>query len=511
MKSSKRWLSIGLALTLLGVSAPSAYAGPGGSVYAWLTTADQTSLLTKQAPLQFSNDSGSNPTTIDINPGLAYQTMDGFGAAITGSSAYLINKKMSPGQREALLNDLFTEKGINIGFVRHTIGASDYSVDANGNAGSYTYDDVASGTDYPLNHFSIAKDADVTSLLRAILDKNRNLKVLGSPWTAPPWMKTGTPTYNGGSLNGIPNVYTSYADYFVKYVNAYKNAGIPIWGITVQNEPEHSTASYPSMSMGAAEQASFIKNYLGPAFKRSGLSTKIIAFDHNWDIGVNYASTVLGDSGASAYTDGTAFHCYGGSPSAMTTVHDAFPSKNIYFTECSGGEWSTDFGNNLSWNMSNLLIGSPRNWAKTVLLWNMALDPKGGPTNGGCTNCRGVVTIDPSNGKVTKNVEYYVIGHASKFVAPGAVRIDSTDFGGSVENVAYRNPEGSLVLIAANVSSASKTFKVRMNSQSFTYTLPAKSAVTFKWKPSPGRDGRSGPGLDSGTPTGAAESGEVIE
>ncbi|WP_375540965.1 glycoside hydrolase family 30 protein [Paenibacillus tyrfis] len=510
MKRSKRWLSFGLALTLMGVSAPSVYAGPGGSVDAWLTTADQTSLLAKQAPLHFSADGDSNPTTIDIRPGLTYQTMDDFGAAITGSSAYLMNKKMSPGQREALLNDLFTNKGINIGFVRHTIGASDFSVDGSGNANSYTYDDVASGTDYGLKHFSIAKDADVTSVLRAIVRKKPGLKVLGSPWTAPPWMKTGTPTFNGGSLNGSdPKVYAAYADYFVKYINAYKNAGIPIWGITVQNEPEHSTANYPSMSMGAAEQASFIKNDLGPAFQRSGLSTKIIAFDHNWDIGVNYASTILGDSGASAYTDGTAYHCYGGSPSAMTTVHDAFPSKNIYFTECSGGEWSTDFGNNLSWNMSNLLIGSPRNWAKAVLLWNMALDPKGGPINGGCTNCRGVVTIDPNNGNVTKNVEYYVIGHASKFVAPGAVRIDSTNFAGSIENVAYRNPDGSLVLIAANVGADSKTFKVRMNSQSFIYTLPAKSAVTFKWKPSPGRDGRSH--LDSGTPAGVAESGEEIE
>ncbi|GGG01424.1 hypothetical protein GCM10010912_52880 [Paenibacillus albidus] len=211
------------------------------------------------------------------------------------------------------------------------------------------------------------------------------------------------------------------------------------------------------------------------------MDTKLIGFDHNWDKAAEYAGTLQGDSGAADYTDGTAYHCYAGTPDAMSQVHEAFPDKNIYFTECSGGEWNSDFGENFSWDMSNLIIGSPRNWAKTVLLWNLALDPDGGPENGGCPNCRGVVTIDPQTGDVAKNVEYYALGHASKFVDPGAVRIESTQYSGRIETVAYENPDASLVLIAANTSNEEQAFTVRWKWRTFDYTLPPKSAVTYKW------------------------------
>ncbi|MGN8230501.1 glycoside hydrolase family 30 protein [Paenibacillus polymyxa] len=460
------------------------------NVNMWLTTPDPANRLTQQTPIRWDKDNSkgnaanADTLTIEIKPDIHYQTMEGFGAAVSGSSAYLMNHGMSANQRDQLLNDLFTASGIQLSYIRHTIGASDYSVDEQGQPGSYTYDDVATGKDYELNHFSIAKDRDVIDVLKQILRRNQDLKIMGTPWTAPPWMKYGEQIYNGWYLDYTdPRVYQAYADYFVRYLQAYANEGIPIQAISIQNEPEFTTPKYPSMSMGAAEQANFIKQYLGPTLNRNHLSTHIIAFDHNWDTGSEYAKTVLGDEQARNYTHGTAFHCYKGEPTAMTDVHNAFPDKPVYMTECSGGAWSPGFGDNLSWDMSKLIIGAPRNWSQNVLFWNIALDPSGGPTNGGCANCRGVVTIDPLSGAVTKNVEYYAIGHASKFVLPGAVRIDSTHYSGSIETVAYRNPDGTLVLIAANTGENTKTFKVRHGNKVFKSTLPSKSAATFQWNP----------------------------
>lgn len=458
--------------------------GRTGEVSVWLTTPDRLNLLTPQKVQPFTENVGSDALTIEVNPQRTFQTIDGFGAAVTGSAAYLINHTMSEEQRDELLDDLFTAKGINISYIRHTIGASDFSVDANGQSSSYTYDDTESGEpDYELNHFSIAKDTDVIQLLQKIMNKKEGIKLLGTPWSAPTWMKYGEKTLNGWYLDYTnPQVYSAYAEYFVRYIKAYEQAGIPVEAITVQNEPEFTTPDYPSMSMAAPEQARFIRDYLGPAFKVNGLDTKIIGFDHNWDIGEEYAKTLLADEEASAYTDGTAYHCYAGSPEAMSRVHDAYPDKHIYVTECSGGAWSADFGNNLSWQLSNLIIGGTRNWAQNVLLWNIALDPEGGPVNGGCTNCRGVMTIDPSTGALTRNEEYYAIGHASKFVQPGAVRVDSTQHSGSIENVAFRNPDGTVVLIAVNVSAGSREFIVKQGAKSFSYNLPSHAAVTFTWQ-----------------------------
>lgn len=462
------------------------------NVNMWLTTPDPANRLTQQAPIRWDkNDKDSSKEkaanadtlTIEIKPDIRYQTMEGFGAAVSGSSAYLMNHGMSANQRDQLLNDLFTASGIQLSYIRHTIGASDYSVDEQGQPGSYTYDDVATGKDYELNHFSIAKDRDVIDVLKQILRRNQDLKIMGTPWTAPPWMKYGEQIYNGWYLDYTdPRVYQAYADYFVRYLQAYANEGIPIQAISIQNEPEFTTSKYPSMSMGAAEQANFIKQYLGPTLNRNHLSTQIIAFDHNWDTGSEYAKTVLGDEQARNYTHGTAFHCYKGEPTAMKDVHHAFPDKPVYMTECSGGAWSPGFGDDLSWDMSKLIIGAPRNWSQNVLFGISHLT-RPGADQWGCTNCRGVVTIDPLSGAVTKNVEYYAIGHASKFVRPGAVRIDSTHYSGSIETVAYCNPDGTLVLIAANTGENTKTFKVRQGNKVFKSTLPSKSAATFQWNP----------------------------
>ncbi|MDR6718676.1 glycoside hydrolase family 30 beta sandwich domain-containing protein [Paenibacillus sp. 2003] len=509
----KRWIILLIAVCCVSVGiwlifnrseqpAPPPVVDKQRTAEVWLTTGDQQNLLTPQKPIPITDHHDAEPSssvsstqesdisssafTIRIDPDKTYQTMDGFGAAMTGSSTHLINQ-LQDEKQEQLLKELFTTEGLNLDMVRHTIGASDYSVDESGVASSYTYDDIESDTDYEMEHFSIEKDQEVVNMLEHVTGLKPDLKVLGTPWTAPAWMKYGEKTTNGWYLDyNDPQVYEAYARYFVKYIKAYQAKGIPIYGMTLQNEPEFTSDKYPSMSMGAEEQAMFIRDYLGPALQDAELDTRIIAYDHNWDQAVEYTGKVLGDEQATAYIDGSAFHCYAGDPSAMSEVHERFPDKNIYFTECSGGEWSPDFGENLIWQMSNLIIGAPRNWAKNVLLWNIGLDPQGGPTNGGCENCRGVVTIDPERDEITRNVEYYALGHISRYVRPGAVRVESTQEQGKIENVTFRNPDGTMALVAANTGEVEVSFDVVMGGDSFQYILPSQSAATFRWKPKTG-------------------------
>ena len=288
----------------------------------------------------------------------------------------------------------------------------------------------------------------------------------------------------GGTLNS--GDYQAFADYLTKFVQAYDAAGVPISLITAQNEPEYSPSNYPGSTFTASQEASFIGNNLGPDLQKAGLSTKIIAYDHNWN-DTTFPETVLGDPTAGPYTAGVAWHCYAGDPSAQTTVHNAYPNKGTYFTECSGTQSANPadtFADSLDWQTENLIIDATRNWAKTVATWNMALNPSGGPSMN-CTNCTGVVTVNNSAGTATYNAEYYVLGQASKFVKPGAVRIDSNTFGsGNLEDVAFRNPDGSDALIALNAdTSNAHTFNVDENGQYFTYTLPAGAVATFTWTP----------------------------
>jgi glucosylceramidase len=411
--------------------------------------------------------------TIDVDERTRYQAMVGFGAALTGSASRLINTGVDAGGRDALLRSLFdAETGIGLSVVRVTMGASDFS------RRNYTYADVpADATDPTLAGFSIDEERhDVIPVLRAAASVSPGLRVMATPWSAPAWMKTSG-SLAGGSL--LPDAYPVYARYFRRYVDAMAEAGVPIFAVTVQNEPHHE-AAYPSMRMSAAEQAAFIRGHLGPALAGG---PQILAWDHNWSE-PQFASAVLADPGAGAYVAGSAFHCYAGVPSGQSAVHDAHPSKDVYLTECSGGGWSTDFGNNLRWNVQQLVIGATRHWARGVLLWNLALDPAHGPTNGGCQNCRGVVTVDPTTGAVTHNVEYFALGHASKFVREGARRIASTTLGaGSIETVAFRNTDGTKVLVALNSADRGESaFRVRAGGRTFAYTLPARSVATFRWR-----------------------------
>jgi glucosylceramidase len=437
----------------------------------WLTTPDRGNLLRQQAGVAFGTG-GSGPV-ITVNPNTTYQSMVGFGASFTDAAAYNV---YNSAQRTSIMNALFSPgSGIGLSWLRQPIGATDFS------RSFYTYDDGAA--DPSLSRFSVAHDNGyILPLVTQARSLNPNLSIMATPWSAPAWMKTNNNLIGGSLSDATINVY---ADYLVKFVQAYQAAGAPIAYLSVQNEPQFSPGGYPGMLMSAAQQATVI-NALAPKLRAAGLSTKILGWDHNWD-NTSYPQTV--NSSAGANVAGSAWHCYGGDPSAQSTVHNAQPGKDVFFTECSGTESASTFADSLWWQGRNLAVGTVRNWARTVTTWNMALDANHGPVIGSCTNCTGVVTVN--GGAVTYNAEYYVLGHLSKFVKPGAVRIDSTGYGqGGIENVAFRNPDGTIVLVAVNTG-GTQDFQVSYGGSSFGYHLPAGSMATFTW-----------PGTVSGTPAG---------
>lgn len=467
-----------LCAMLAAVAFPVSQAQASGeTVNAWLTTADLSTHLARQADLNFRAGSGTDPTTISIDDNSTYQRMVGFGASFTDGSSWLVYDKMSASQRNTLMTNLFDPgRGIGLDFLRQPMGASDLSLPS---SGEYSYDDVPAGqTDPSLSHFSIAHDsAYIIPVLKQALRINPAIKIMATPWSPPGWMKS-TDSMEGGTLN--TSAYGPYANYFVKFIQAYRAQGIPIYAVTPQNEPLYTPVGYPGMSMPAADQTNFIKSSLGPAFTRNHLSTRILAYDHNWDQ-PGYPSTVFSDATASAYTPGVAWHCYGGDVSAQTQVHDNYPGKEVYQTECSGGTWEN--GNGFQ-NTVELLINVTRNWGQSVVRWGMALDPNHGPnlgTGNSCQTCRGIVTVDQSTGNVTYNSDYYGLGHASKFVEQGAYRIFSSSGSNGLEDVAFKNPDGSKVLVAYNSAASSQTFDVQWGGRYFRYTLPAGAAVTFKW------------------------------
>ena len=460
-------------------SDPTEPPAPSGTGIArvWLTKGDKSKLLNREADLVVQSQATGSWPTISIDTATLLQTIDGFGAALTGSSAYVLHNKLSDGARQTLLRKLFdTVNGAGISYLRLTIGASDFSLS------DFTYDDIPSGqTDFSLQHFSLAKDTeDVVPVLKEIIRISPSVSLLGSPWSPPAWMKSNN-SLKGGQLKA--DCYDVYADYFIRYISAMKDQGISISSITPQNEPLYYTATYPCMQMQATDQATFIRNSLGPKFQAAGLNTKIIIYDHNWD-NTSYAIAILNDAAAKPYIAGSAFHAYAGDVSAMTTVHNAHPDKGLYFTEISGGAWANDFGANLLWNMKNIFIGATRNWSKCALLWNLALDQNYGPQNNGCNDCRGVVTINSSSGQITFNEEFYSIAHFSKFVRPGASRVailvPSTLSAAGV--VAFQNPDRSKVMIVCNYGSSFTTFSVNQGKKYFSYSIPPQSVVSLIWQ-----------------------------
>ena len=444
---------------------------PGAAVTAWLTKGDKSVLFQKQnTTLQFGTVTDSG-LTINVDTTQTYQTMDGFGYTLTGGSAQHL-MGMSATARAALLKELFAKDGNNIGvsYLRISIGASDL------NDHAFSYDDVPAGeTDTVLKKFDLGPDKQtVVPVLKEILAINPAIKILGSPWSPPAWMKDNGDT-RGGSLK--PEYYNVYARYFIKYIQTMKGEDIPIDAITIQNEPLHP-GNNPSMLMLPEQQDTFIKQSLGPAFKAANITTKIILYDHNLDR-PDYPISILNDKDAAQYVDGSAFHLYAGTIDVMGQVHDVHPEKAVYFTE----EWigaPGDFPNDLKWHVRNLIIGAPRNWSRNVLEWNLSSNPALQPhtDRGGCDRCLGAITIDGD--KVTRNPGYYTVAHASKFVRPGSVRIGSNVFS-NLQNVAFKTPDGKKVLIVLNDGTAAQNFQVKFGGKAFTTSLDAGSVATYVW------------------------------
>jgi glucosylceramidase len=441
------------------------------TVSVWLTTDNQSTKLQQQSSVMFApGTGGDNPVFVDETQ--TYQQVEGFGASFTDSAAYLLNQVATPTARSNAMSNLFTRTGggIGVSFVRNPMGASDLA------RWHYSYDDLPPGqTDSNLTSFSIAHDqTDIIPLVQQALQLNPQLKIMANPWSPPGWMKDSG-SMIGGSL--LPSMYTPFAKYFVKYVQAYQAAGIPIHYISLQNEPLYVPGNYPGMSMDATTQRTVLRDYVLPTLASNSITAKVLVYDHNWDR-PDYPETIFsdGDLLASSQVAGTAWHGYGGTPGMMLALANEFPTKGNYQTEHSGGTW---IGDPVRSDFEEI-IHVMRSWGRAYVKWSLALDQNRGPNTGGCDTCDPIVTINSNTGALSYDIEFYTLGHFSKFVLPGAYRIYSGN-GAGVVSAAFLNPDGSKVLVAFNDTTSSKTFQVQWGSQSFSYTLASFAGATFDW------------------------------
>lgn len=475
-------------LTILSASALLFSCQPEKNVDVYVTTADETKTMTKETFVATKKEGVTN--VITLNPGIKFQEMDGFGAAITGSSCYNL-LKMTPENRAALLKETFDPlEGYGYSYIRISIGASDFSLD------EYTYCDEPGIENFKIHEYDVR---DLYPILKEILAINPNVKIMGSPWSPPKWMKVNNlkdlkpfDSWTSGQLN--PKYYADYALYFVKYIEAMKAEGFDIESITIQNEPLNRGNSM-SMFMTWQEQQAFVRDHLGPAFEKANINTKIIVYDHNYDYDMwkedtkdqgQYPLKIYEDAEAAKYIDGAAYHAYGGHVSELKKIHEARPDKNIYFTEMSIGLWGEGytFATDLMWNMKEVCIGTINLHNKAVIMWNYMLDDKHGPDRpGGCDICLGAIDIDSKDyATMTKNSHYYVMAHLSKVIHPGANRIQSE--GTTEEGIhysAFANPDGSLSLVLLNETDADKEITVKYGNEEFTHMAIAKSVNSYIW------------------------------
>ena len=457
--------------------------GMGPAVSIVLTTDDQSLKMQPQAGTNFTTATASG-NLIVVDETQTYQPIEGFGAAFTDSAAYLLNEVASP--KSALtstMNDLFTRNGSGIGlsFMRTPMGASDIA------RSQYSYDDNNGVADPTLANFSVVHDqADVIPIILQAQQLNPQMKLMANPWSPPGWMKTSGSMVGGALQSGM---YGPFAQYFVKYLQTYGAAGITVNYVSLQNEPLYLPANYPGMCMpespGAScngqtwptDQTTALRDYVLPALSSAGLTVRVFVYDHNWDQ-PGYPVSVLSDPviAASAQVAGTAWHGYGGTPGVMPTIQNYFAGMGNYETEHSGGTWNADQLRTDFEEITHVM----RSWARAYVKWSLALDENLGPHTGGCATCTPIVSVNSSTGAVTYTIEYYTLGHFSKFVLPGAVRVYSSNANGVV-SVAFLNTDGSKVLVAYNDSASPQSFAVQWGNQSFAYTLPALSGATFAW------------------------------
>lgn len=452
----------------------------GQNVASVRTTADLTHVLESGPTLHFVAQSPPSATratelAITVDDTQRFQVMEGFGASLTDGSAWLLEEKLKPAQRDAVMTKLFSPTGgIGLSFLRQPIGSEDLS------RSHFNFDDMPAGqTDPQLQHFSAAHDdAYVFPAVREALKLNPAITVMATPWSPPAWMKTKD-SMDGGGLR--PEAMPAFAAYLTRSIEAFAAAGIPVKYLTVQNEPLHDTKDFPGTLMLSDQAARLIGDDLGPDLVKSGLQTKVLAYDHNWDH-PEYPEAILSDPKAAPFVAGSALHCYGGDVSAQNGIHARFPEKGIWLTECSGGEWDKEAP---LVKTGRLLLESTRDWAKAVVLWGMVLDTDHGPHDGGCDKCRALVAVDLKQSPVgvTYTGDYYGLGQASRFVHPGAVRIASDSFGiTGLQTVAFQNPDGSIALLALNNKTVAASFSVRWHGSSFTTQLEPSALATYTWK-----------------------------
>jgi glucosylceramidase len=471
-------LAHGALLAVLGTSQGTAASAQTVPVHLWVTTSSATGVTAglKQEPdLSFGPETQDGVATIDVDEGKTFQTMEGGGASFTDSAAWLVNEKLPPAVRDEVMQKLFDPTaGIGLSFLRNPMGASDLT------RTEYTYDDDPSDKTHPnLPHFSIAHDLrDIVPLTKAARRLNPNLRLMMVPWSPPAWMKDNSSLVHGDIL---PQFYSHLANYFVKTIQAYKAQGVPIDYVAINNEPTCCPEiDYPSVNLLPAEQITILKNNWFPVWKKQHIHTKILLLDFNW-CNNGLVTPLLQESTirTSPFVAGVAYHGYCGKPTVQTDNHDAFGAQ-AFFTERTGSSKNnpaTQHNKDM-----NLMIGVFRNWGRTFTKWPVAADENQGPHLGGCATCTGLITVHTGDapGKVEYGIEYYTMGHYTKFVPVGAARIDSTA-SDRVLNVAFRNPDGALVLIAYNNTNDAQSFHVRWHSQVFRYTLPVNTSATFRW------------------------------
>lgn len=490
MKKNQIWALIFLDLFLISLSGIIFYS-EATVEYAqiWITSAiDPNIRLSPQKPLKFNllfdqegeNFEGSEVYhEINIDPNKRYQLIHGFGAAMTDSSAWLLHEILNSSKYHEVMQALFDPfDGIGLSYLRIPLGASDCAQEF------YTYDDTAPD----LTDFSVTHDEDyLFPVLKDAKALNPSLKLIGSPWSAPGWMKIGnnltdsnTKGMIGGELN--PKMYGIYAEYLVNILSAFQERNLTLDALTLQNEQFYTPLDYPGMYMNVSSTQDFVQ-ILGTAIKTANLTTKLLILDHNW-VYSNQALEILSNSDAASFIDGIAWHGYEDAvPERQSDVHQRFPSKLQYFTEVSGLQAYQSFPHNLAWTFHNIFAGSLRNWASAVLLWNLALDQNGGPHLTDYTGLRGVITIPQINNQLTGEIkfdgEYYMLGHFSKFVHSGAVRIESTNIGNTLETVAFRNLDQSLIIVLCNPTDQIQSSTIKIGALCAKYTFPARSIATI--------------------------------
>lgn len=434
----------------------------------------ETELFVEQPVSQLPQISSNEAAvTVAIDGSRTYQEMDGFGASFTDSAAYLIHQVLDGEQRAEVMHKLFhPQDGIGLSFLRNPMGASDYARTI------YSYNDLPEGgTDPELSRFSISHDEeDIIPLLQQALALNPEIKLMASPWSAPGWMKT-----SGSMIAGQlkPEYYQVYADYFVRYIQAFADHGLPTYAVTAQNEPLYEPHHYPSMLMLPEQQLEFIRGFLKPSFRKHGLNTKILCYDHNWDR-PDYPLSVL--DGAEADVDGVAWHWYGGAPAAQSEVLAAYPDTEVHFTEGSGGEWIPPFQQAFS-NVMRTGIEILRNHSKSFVLWNMALDEQNGPTvpGFGQSTCRGIVTVNQQTKELTYTLDYYALAHFSKVIRPKALRLGAESSNEQIRSVAFRNTDGSIAAVLFNDGDKEEIVAVQLQGEEvLTFPMAPKSAVSLK-------------------------------